>query len=92
MISLSLVFAMALSFASCDGDDDVTSDSAGTSTQSSQTDSTQTTVDQTEKATENAQTNTPDATEPAEDTTKAPNNCTNRRSYSGLFRIWQIWF
>ncbi len=59
-VSLALVFSMALSFASCDGDDDVTKD------QSTQTNAPQATEKQTEKATD-AQTDTPDATEPAED-------------------------
>jgi hypothetical protein len=60
-VSLALVFSMALSFASCDGDDDVTKD------QSTQTNAPQATEKQTEKATD-AQTDTPDESEPTEDT------------------------
>ena len=67
-ISLALVFSMALSFASCDGDDDVTKENTSTTTEATQTASPQATEKQTEKATD-AQTDTPDESEPIEDST-----------------------
>ena len=66
-VSLAFVFSMALSFASCEGDDDATKENTSTSTStSSQITSAQATEGETEKATD-AQTDTPDATEPIED-------------------------
>ena len=65
-VLLALVFSMALSFASCDGDDDATKENISTTTEATQTNAPQATEKQTEKATD-AQTDTPDATEPAED-------------------------
>ncbi len=66
IISLVVVFAMALSFASCDGDDDATAENTSNTTQPTQTNSTQSTEKQTEKATD-ASTVTPDVTSPVED-------------------------
>ena len=60
-VSLALIFATALSFASCNGDDDITKENTSTPTTS-----TQATEKQTEKATD-AQTDTYDESEPADD-------------------------
>ncbi|MBR6534607.1 MAG: hypothetical protein IKT65_03415 [Clostridia bacterium] len=66
-VSLALVFSMALSFASCDGDDDATKENTSTTTEATQTNAPQATEKQTEKATDR-QTDTPDESEPTEDT------------------------
>ncbi len=66
-VSLALVFSMALSFASCDGDDDATKENTSTTTEATQTNAPQATEGETENATD-AQTDTPDESEPIEDT------------------------
>ena len=66
-VSLALVFSMALSFASCDGDDDATKENTSTTTEATQTNAPQATEGETENATD-AQTDTPDESEPTEDT------------------------
>lgn len=65
-VSLSLVFAMALSFASCNGDDDATAENTSATAQATQMNAPQATEKQTEN-TADTQTNTPNESEPAED-------------------------
>ncbi len=65
-VSLALVFSMALSFASCDGDDDVTKENTSAATEATQTNAPQATEGETEKVTDR-QTDIPDESEPAED-------------------------
>ncbi len=65
-VSLALVFSMALSFASCEGDDDATKENTSAATEATQTNAPQATEGETEKATDR-QTDTPDESEPIED-------------------------